>query len=104
VHFQIVGNLVGAPVNATADGPCIVLPSSMKVYAPVGDSDVNPDVSLVCGQPEFVGDRIDVIANPTVILEVLSDATELFDRSEKFRGYCAVPSVIDYLLVAHDRV
>jgi hypothetical protein len=32
-----------------------------------------------------------------------SDArlSELFDRGEKFRGYHAVPSVIDYLLVAH---
>jgi Uma2 family endonuclease len=104
VHVQIIGNLVGALVNATADGPWIVLRSSMKVYAPVGDSDVYPDVSVVCGQLEFVGDETDVIANPTVIVEVLSDATELFDRGEKFRGYRAVPSVIDYLLVAHDRV
>jgi len=35
---------------------------------------------------------------------MLSDATELFDRDEKFRGYRAVPSVIDYLLVAHHHV
>jgi Uma2 family endonuclease len=65
---------------------------------------VYPDVSVVCGQPELVSDGTDVIANPTVIVEVLSDATELFDRGEKFRGYRAVPSVIDYVLVAHNRV
>lgn len=29
---------------------------------------------------------------------------EVFERGENFRGYRAVPSVIDYLLVAHDRV
>jgi hypothetical protein len=29
---------------------------------------------------------------------------EIFERGENFRGYRAVPSVIDYLLVAHDRV
>jgi hypothetical protein len=33
---SFVWNLVGALGN---DGPCIVLPSSTKVYAPVGDSD-----------------------------------------------------------------
>jgi Uma2 family endonuclease len=104
VHVQIVGNLVGALVNATVDGPCVVLPSSMKVYAPVGDSNVYPHVSVVRGQPAVVGDGTDVIANPTVIVEVLSDATELFDRGEKFGGYRAVPSVSDYLLVVHDRV
>jgi RNA polymerase sigma factor (sigma-70 family) len=53
---------------------------------------------VVCCEPEFVGDGIDIIASPTVIVEVLSDATELFD------GYRAMPSVIDYLLVAHDRL
>jgi Uma2 family endonuclease len=104
VHVQILGNLVGAFVNATVNGPCIVLPPSMKVYAPVGDRYVWPDVSVVCGQPEFVGDGTDVIANPAAIVEMFSDATERFDRDEKFRGYRAVPSVIDYLLVAHDRV
>lgn len=99
MHVQIAGNLIGALVNATVDGPCVVLPSSM-VDVLVRDSYVYPDVFVVCGQPEFVGDGTDVIANPTVIVEVLSDATELFDRGENFRGYRAVPSVIDYLLLA----
>jgi Uma2 family endonuclease len=102
MHVPIVGNLIGAFVNV--DGPWIVLRSSMKICAPVGDSDVYPDVSVVCGQPEFVGEGTDVIANPAAIVEVLSDANELFERGEKFRGYRAVPSMIDYLLVAHDRV
>jgi Uma2 family endonuclease len=102
MHVPIVGNLIGAFVNATVDGPWIVLRWSMTIYAPVGDSDVYPDVSVVCGQPEFVGEGTDVIANPAIV-EVLSDPNEPFDRGEKFRGYRAVPSMIDYLL-ARDRV
>jgi Uma2 family endonuclease len=54
--------------------------------------------------PEFVGDATDVLANPAVIVEVLSDATELFDRGEKFIGYLSLPSLVDYLLVATTRV
>jgi Uma2 family endonuclease len=76
--------MIGALVNATVDGAWSVLPPSMKVYTPMGGTDV--------------------IANPAAIVEVLSDATELFDRGEKFRRYRAVPSVIDGLLVAQHRV
>lgn len=103
MHVPIVGNLIGALVNATVDGPWIVLRSSMKIYAPVGDSVVYPDVSVVCGQPEFVGEGTDVIANPAAIVEVLSDANEFFDRGEKFKGYRAVcQQVVDHR--RHDRV
>jgi Uma2 family endonuclease len=104
MHVQIVGKLIGALANATVDGTWIVSRSSRNIYAPVGDSDVYPDVSVVCDQPEFVRDGTRASANPTVIVEVLSDATELFDRGENFRGYRAVPSVIDGLLMAQHRV
>jgi hypothetical protein len=45
---------------------------------------VCPDVCVIRGVPEFVGDATDVLTNPAVIVEVLSDATERFDRGKKF--------------------
>jgi Uma2 family endonuclease len=104
VHAQIVSNLVGALWNATVDGPYVVLSSSMKVRVPIRDGDVCPDVCVIRGVPEFVGDATDVLANPAVIVEVLSDATERFDRGKKFAGYLSLPSLVDYLLVATTRV
>lgn len=104
VHNLLVGNLARTLGNLLLDGPCIVLPSDMKVHVPATDGYVYPDLSVVCGEPELVGDQGDVIANPRVVVEVLSDSTERFDRGEKFAGYRSLPSVMDYLLVAQGRM
>ena len=46
----------------------------------------------------------DVILNPKVIIEVLSESTEAFDRGEKFQRYQVWnPSLTDYLLVSQAR-
>jgi Uma2 family endonuclease len=103
VHNHIVGNLLRVLGNLVLDGPCVVLPSAMKVRVPLPSGHVWPDVSLVCGRPQFIDGATDVLTNPQVIVEVLSDSTELFDRGEKFAGYRSLPSLSDYLLVAQDR-
>src|SRR6202011_4815135 len=41
-----------------------------------------PDIVVVCGEVEFHDDHGDVILNPKVITEVLSESTEAFDRGE----------------------
>ncbi len=43
-----------------------------------------PNVSVVCGRPLFEDQTRDVLVNPKVIVEVLSDSTERYDRGEKF--------------------
>jgi Uma2 family endonuclease len=104
VHNQLVGNLTRVLGNLVLDAPCIVLPSDMKVRVPLRKGGyVYPDVSIVCGKPEHIDERSDVITNPLVVVEVLSDSTERFDRGEKFAGYRSLPSLADYLLVAQDQ-
>ena len=105
VHNQLVGNLTRVLGNLVLDAPCIVLPSDMKVRVPLRKGGyVYPDVSIVCGKPEHIDERSDVITNPQVVVEVLSGSTELFDRGEKFAGYRSLPSLVDYVLVAQDQV
>ncbi len=59
-----------------------------------------PDVVIVCGKPQFHDEYRDILTNPNIIIEVLSDATEKFDRGEKFRRYRAhLPTLTDYVLV-----
>ena len=103
VHNQLVANLTAALVELVRDGPCVVLSSDMKVYVPLSEGYVYPDLSLVCGKPSFVDEVGDVIANPRLIIEVLSESTERFDRGEKFVGYRSLPSLADYLLVTQTR-
>ena len=57
---------------------------------------------MVCGEPQFEDDTVDTLLNPTVIIEVLSDSTERFDRGRKFAYYRTLPSLRGYLLIAQD--
>ncbi|MBO0720537.1 MAG: Uma2 family endonuclease [Blastocatellia bacterium] len=59
------------------------------------------DVSIVCGEPQFHDKFRDVLINPTVIIEILSESTQGFDQGEKFRRYRThIPDLQDYLLVS----
>ena len=56
---------------------------------------------MVCGEERFENDETDVLLNPTVIVEVLSDSTEAYDRGRKFEHYQAVGSLREYVLISH---
>jgi Uma2 family endonuclease len=63
-----------------------------------------PDLLIVCGEMRFHDEHRDVLINPTVIIEVLSESTERFDRGEKFLRYQIWnPSLREYLLVSQIR-
>lgn len=63
-----------------------------------------PDIVVICGEPEYHDEFRDVITNPTVIIEVLSESTEAFDRSEKFHRYQLWnPTLSDYILVSQHK-
>ncbi|HKQ08803.1 MAG TPA: Uma2 family endonuclease [Blastocatellia bacterium] len=63
-----------------------------------------PDFVVICGEPQFHDKHTDVVLNPTVIIEVLSESTESFDRGEKFERYRIwSPTLSDYLLVSQTR-
>ena len=55
----------------------------------------------MCGQPEYDPEDKDTVVNPRILVEVLSDSTENYDRGEKFENYRQVPSLQEYVLVSH---
>jgi Uma2 family endonuclease len=62
-----------------------------------------PDLVVICGKPEYHDKHQDIILNPAVIIEVLSDSTAEFDRGVKFMRYRNFnPTLSDYLLVWQD--
>jgi Uma2 family endonuclease len=101
-HNRIVANIVRQLGNSLSGSPCVTLPSDMKVRTP-SSRVYYPDASVVCGPPSFHDEQEDVLLNPSVIVEVLSDSTERIDRGEKFGAYTALPSLTDYVLVASNR-
>lgn len=62
-----------------------------------------PDVVVICGEPEYHDKHTDIVLNPVVIIEVLSDSTADFDRGIKFTRYRMFnPTLTDYILVWQD--
>ncbi len=99
-HNVIVANIVAELRAALRDGPCVALPSDMKVLVQATGHYYYPDASVVCGPPQFADDERDAIVNPTIVVEVLSESTERRDRGEKFHDYRSIPSCTDYLMCA----
>jgi Uma2 family endonuclease len=59
-----------------------------------------PDLSVVCGQLRTADDDPDAITNPVLLVEVLSDSTEAYDRGAKWANYRRIGSLRDYVLVS----
>lgn len=78
---------------------CVVLSSDQRVGVD-GDRYVYPDVTVVCGAVVLEAGTTDVVANPTVLVEVLSASTEQYDRGQKWEGYQRLASLTDYVLVS----
>lgn len=102
-HTQITGNIIIELGSQLRGRPGSVLPADMKVRVPDASKFFYPDVSVVCGKPQFHDQRTDVILNPVLIAEVLSKSTASFDRGEKFQAYQTIPSLREYVLVAQNK-
>lgn len=76
----------------------------MKVHIAADDVATYPDVMVICGERQFHDGRRDVVTNPTLIVEVLSDSTEAYDRGDKFRHYRSLQSLRGYLLLSQYRM
>jgi Uma2 family endonuclease len=83
--------------------PCRVYPSDLKLRVEATGLFTYPDLSIVCGEPRLESDHGDVLLNPVVLVEVLSDSTEAYDRGKKFEHYRTIPSLQHYVLITQDR-
>lgn len=99
-HNTICGNVVGSLYVALLRSKCRVMTSDQKVWVPRKDGFVYPDATVVCGPLALYPDTTDVVTNPTLIVEVLSEGTEKFDRGEKWEGYRTIASLRHYLMVS----
>ena len=99
-HNTIAGNAFGLLRNELRGKGCRPHNSDMRVYIPLTDTYLYPDVLVVCGQPEILKNgKMDLLLNPALIVEVLSDSTEDYDRSGKFMRYRSIESMQNYLLI-----
>lgn len=98
-HSLISGNTFREASTALL-GRCEVHGSDMRLRVPETRLYTYPDMTVVCGDPQFAGKKQDILLNPVLIVEVLSDSTEEYDRGDKFLHYKTIPSLQEYVLIA----
>lgn len=100
-RHNFLSTAVGAELRAALRGKgCHVLSSDQRIAAKAGERYVYADAVAVCGGARMEAGTTDVLANPTIIVEVLSRSTEAYDRGDKWDSYQRLPSLADYLLVS----
>jgi Uma2 family endonuclease len=99
-HSQLAASFTRELGNFAKTKGCTVFNSDMKLRIRENNRVCYPDVSGLCGRPEYLDEARDVLLNPSFIIEVLSKSTEAFDRGRKLALYMALPSVIEIALVS----
>ena len=99
-HSRICINIAGEMRTALKGSGCEALSPNMKVRAETKGLFAYPDLSVVCGEPEFHDDKRDVLLNPKVIVEVLSPSTQRYDQTKKYYRYRKeISTLTDYILI-----
>ena len=81
VHGLVAGNLSAALKVHLKGTPCRAFGVSMKVQV-ANDALFYPDVFVTCDETDLRTDM--VFRSPSLIVEVLSDSTQAYNRSLKF--------------------
>lgn len=100
-HNLITVNISTSLSAQLRERPCLVFSPDMRIRTR-DDVGAYPDVSALCGRPEL-GAGEDELLNPTLIVEVLSESTERYDRGEKFEHYQTIPSLQEYVLASSSK-
>lgn len=108
-HGDISANLLALIVTELRGSECRARTKDTKVKSGALQSRLGkgmisyPDIVVICGEPEYHDKHKDIVLNPAVIIEVLSETTEEFDRGIKFMRYRNFNETLtDYILVSQD--
>jgi len=96
-HARISINVVRALDDALEGSPCRAYNSDMAARLSARRY-TYPDASVTCDERDRGG--VTEIQSPRLIVEVLSDSTEAYDRGQKFAFYRVARAVQEYVLVA----
>jgi Uma2 family endonuclease len=101
-HARLAANAIRSLASALAGKPCAVYTADARVRVLATGRSTYPDVSVVCTKVEPAPDDPHAIANPIVLVEVLSPTTEASDRGDKWHHYQRIPSLKDYVLIGQE--
>lgn len=102
-HNRISRNIVRSLGNQLAGSPCEPFAGDMRVKVQENEKYTYPDIVVVCGEIELEKIKgVETLLNPVAIMEILSTATEAYDRGKKFEHYRMIPSLREYFLFSQE--
>lgn len=103
-HNRIAGNVYMSLRERLEGKSCEAFITDMRLLVKKNGLYTYPDVMVICGQLKYVKGRTDTVTNPVLIVEVLSESTQAYDRGAKFELYRALETLQDYVLIDQARV
>ncbi|OQK18657.1 hypothetical protein AU255_02625 [Methyloprofundus sedimenti] len=96
-HVLVSLNMASALKQHLRRTPCQTYMSDMKLRVAQMDAFFYPDVMVSCAKEDHQAEQF--LSSPGLIVEVLSDSTEAYDRGAKFSAYRHLSSLKEYVLV-----
>jgi Uma2 family endonuclease len=100
-HAALKAAVTGLLFSQIRGGSCRAHDSDLRVRVMETGLATYPDITVVCGPSERDPQDANAVTNPKLIVEVLSDSTEDYDRGDKFEHYKRIGSLEEYVLVSH---
>lgn len=105
-HNLILTNIIIALGNCL-DENCKIYPSDMLLKLEQCQKYVYPDLMIVCeeSQTEQQTEKgLPALLNPEIIVEILSESTANYDRTEKRRCYFMLDSLQQYVMIDSEKM
>lgn len=99
-HNQIAGNFYRAFPLTIDDQDYYIYINDVKLWIPDYRFYTYPDLMIIEGKPVYQSENSNIVTNPKIIIEVLSNSTQNYDKTEKFRAYRSLPSLQEYILIS----
>lgn len=99
-HNQIAINFCRTFPLTIDDQDYYIYINDVKLWIPDYRFYTYPDLIIIEGEPIYQSENKNIVTNPKIIIEVLSDSTQSYDKTEKFRAYRSLPSLQEYILIA----
>ena len=99
-HSLVATNFTREAGNQLKGKPCVPYNSDLRVKVEAAGLYTYPDATIVCGPPQMDTAVKGTVLNPSVIVEVLSESTESYDRGKKSSHYRRIESLRELILIS----
>jgi Uma2 family endonuclease len=98
-HNKIAGNFYKKfPLNINEQDYEIYI-ETVRLWIPEYEVYTYPDIMIIQGKPQYHGKEQNNVTNPLIIIEVLSQSTQAYDRGDKFKYYRSLETLQEYILI-----